>query len=177
MLSIWFQGRYSLTRDCLLGAAACFSTAGAVQCLSAPLSPTPTCACQDISPTWPLAISQSGVHLPTPQFLAEWPLTPCSGLLGRAQLAPSDWHLWRSTCWGRKSWRFLGLFKALTEVSINNLQLDILHSPDPANCTIRQRPRAIVNDLHSNWDVCCCTKFCRLEAHSEGGLIPAAKPD
>ena len=58
---------------------------------------------------------------------------------------------------------FLRLFKAHGEVSINDLQLDVLRSPDPVNCLVRQDSRAIADNLQSVCDVFCCAKFCRLE--------------
>jgi hypothetical protein len=58
----------------------------------------------------------------------------------------------------------LRLFKAPGEVSINDLQLVVLHSPDPVDWLVRQVPRAVVDDLNSVCGVFCCAKFCKLEA-------------
>jgi hypothetical protein len=42
--------------------------------------------------------------------------------------------------------------------------LDVLSSPDPVDCLVRQEPGGVINDLHSVCDVFCCAKLCRLEA-------------
>ena len=44
--------------------------------------------------------------------------------------------------------QFHSLFKARGEVSINDHQLHIIHSPDPVGCFVRQMPRAVIDDLH-----------------------------
>jgi len=61
--------------------------------------------------------------------------------------------------------QFLGFIKAVGEVTINNLPLDILRSLDPVDFLARQEPGAILDDVHSVCDVFCCAKFCRLKAH------------
>jgi len=66
---------------------------------------------------------------------------------------------------------------ALGAVSINDLQLHILSSPDPVDCSVRQDPRAVINDFHLVYDVFCCAKFCWLEACGGWGLKPAARPN
>jgi hypothetical protein len=60
----------------------------------------------------------------------------------------------------------LALFKALRDVGINDLQLDILHRPDPVDCLVRHEPRPIVDDLYLVCDVFCCAKSCQLVARS-----------
>jgi len=39
------------------------------------------------------------------------------------------------------------MFKALREISINDLYLDVLRNSDPVDCFVRQEPGAIISDL------------------------------
>jgi len=105
--------------------------------------------------------SRSGVHLLIPQFLAERPLIPCSGRLdGPSSLQVLDFSS-QAFVEVASLWEFLGLFMALGEASITNLQLDVLCCHDPVDCLIRQEPGAIVDDLPSVCDVFSCVKLCR----------------
>ena len=177
MLSTWIQGRSIVTRDFWFGAAECLVPAGAVQCLSAPLSPDPNCIYRAVSPTWWSDASPSGALLQ--KFsISCWAAANC--LLGPAWTGPvASKSLTIAANLSLKS-QILVNFSAcwlLSEVSINNHQLDVLHSPDAVDCFVRHEPRAIVDDLHSVCDVFCCAKVCRLYACGYWGFKPAAKPN
>jgi hypothetical protein len=71
---------------------------------------------------------------------------------------------------------FLGPFKALREVSVNDLRLDVLCSPYPVARLVGQEPRRVFDDLRSVCDIVDCAKIFTLEAHTGRGHTPAAEP-
>jgi hypothetical protein len=70
---------------------------------------------------------------------------------------------------------FLVLCTALGGGTINNLQLEVLCSPDPLDFLRRNVPIAVIDQLHSVCDTFCSAMFCRLEGRSGWGLKPLAK--
>lgn len=61
--------------------------------------------------------------------------------------------------------RFLGLFKTLGDLSINNLLFNVHCCPDQRDPTIREQPRTMFNGLHSFRNIFCYAISCILEAY------------
>ena len=59
---------------------------------------------------------------------------------------------------------FVDFLEARGVVRVDNLQLDVLCSPELVDCLVRQDTGAVIKDLHLVSEVLSCAKFCRLEA-------------